>query len=74
MNRVSYALDIGSITCAIFIRSKIFQMPGALRREKGLELDMTKRIKQLSRTIQGLPKIGCSRIVGSVVIILEGPY
>ena len=34
MNRVPYASDIGSITCAIIIRSKIFQMPGALRREK----------------------------------------
>lgn len=51
MNRVPYASDIGSITCAIIIRSKIFPNAWGIKKGKGLELDMTKRIKQLSRTI-----------------------
>ena len=38
----------------------------ALRREKGLELDMTKMIKQLSRTIWGFPKFGYSWTIGSI--------
>ena len=51
MNRVRYASDIGSITCAIFILSKNFPNARGIKKGKGLELDMTKMIKQLSRTI-----------------------
>ena len=52
MNRVPYASGIGSIAYAvIFDRSKIFQMPREFRRKKGIEPNLIKMIKQLSRTI-----------------------
>lgn len=50
MNRVPYASDIGSISCAIiFILSKFSKCSGHLE-GKSIEQDMTKVIKQLSRT------------------------
>ena len=71
MNRISYTSGIGSITYAVIFNR--FDFPNALgiKREKGLELDMTKIIKLL-RTIYGSPMIGHLWAVGS--ILLDGTY
>ena len=51
MNRVPYASDIGSIAYAIIFTSFNFPNAYGIKREKRLQPDMTKVVKQLSRTI-----------------------